>query len=516
MQRLIQRFSDKIIGVLSGFDRLVFRGSLRRVAFPEGLMSLLWHKGVLLKDFEAYVAGVTDQVKEASCEMARKKNRPVQYLQYSKTNKDKLAREIAQKDQISEGLIAVFKSMELCRSFELHRNAATKRLEINCKWRKCLHLYHYFIDPHFGFMNARIQTWFPLYIQICLNGREWLARQMDRNHMRYTQLDNCFAWIENFEKAQRLMNHQLQTHWPRVLDRVARMLNPAHGKIFKGFPARYYWSAYQSEWATDLAFKNSAALASIYPMLTLHGITTYSSGDVLRFLGRKLTGHFEGEVVSDFKIRPEGVRIKHSVNGNSVKMYDKFGRVLRVETTVQDPHDFMVFRPKENDPGGECSWRILRYGVADLYRRSQVCQAANERYLDAQAAVDTSIPLGDLVSSICQPTMYNGHRVRALRPWDPNDMALFQAVTRGEFSINGFRNRDLQTLLFEGSADSVQEKRRRSSRISRLLRMLRAHHLIRRVQKTYRYMLTSKGRDILSAILATRRITLEQLNKAAA
>jgi hypothetical protein len=516
MKRFIQRFSDKIIGVLSGFDRLVFRGNLRRVAFPEGLMSLLWHRRVLLKDYSAYVTDVTEQLKEASYEAARKQNRPIVYLEYSKTDKDKVAREIAKKDHITEGLVAVLKSVELCRSFELHRNSETKKLEIICKWRKGLHLYHYLIDPKFGFMNARIQTWIPFYIQICLNGREWLARQMDRNSMRYTQLDNCFAWIEDFEKAQRLMDQQLKTNWPRMLDRIARMLNPAHGKIFRGFPARYYWSAYQSEWATDVAFKSRAALASIYPTLTLHGITTYTSHDVLRFLGRKLTGHFGGEVVSDFKIRPEGVRIKHSVNGNSVKMYDKSGRVLRVETTIQDPHDFKVFRPKENDPRGECDWRMLRYGVADLHRRSEVCQAANERYLDAQAAVDTCIPLGDLVSSICQPTLYKGHRVRALRPWDQKDLQLFQAVTRGEFSINGFRNRDLQALLFKGPADSPQEKRRRSGQISRLLRMLRAHHLVKRVPKTYRYMLTQKGRDILTAILTTRRITLEQLNKAAA
>ena len=130
--------------------------------------------------------------------------------------------------------------------------------------------------------------------------------------------------------------------------------------------------------------------------------------------------------------------------------------------------------------------------------------------------MDTGIPLGDLVSSICQPTLYNGHRVRALRPRDSKDLALFQAVSRGEFSVNGFRNRDLQAFLFKSPADSPQEKRRRSARISRLLRMLRAHRLVKRVSKTYRHTLTQKGRDILTAILTTRRITLEQLNKAAA
>jgi len=516
MKRFIQRFSDKIIGVLSGFDRLVFRGSLRRVAFPEGLMSLLWHKQVLLKDFEAYVTSVTEQLKEASYETAHKQKRPIHYLQSSKTDKEKLAQKIAQKDHITEGLITVITCVEPCQTFELHRNSETKKLEIAVKWGKCLHLYHYMIDPQFGFMNARIQSWFPFYIQICLNGREWLARQMDRTHLQYTRMDNCFAWIEDFEKAQKLFDRQLKTHWPKALDRISRILNPAHAKIFRGFSTRYYWSAYQSEWATDVVFQSAADLAAIYPALVLHAMTTYSSRDVMRFLGRKLHGRFEGEVVSDFKIRSEGVRVKHSVDGNSVKMYDKFGRVLRVETTLQDPTGFKVFRPKEGDPGGSCQWRPLRYGIADLHRRAQVCQAANERYLDAQAAADTSVPLGDLVARICKPTTWNGHRVRALRPWDQKDLDLIQAVTHGEFAINGFRNRDLQALLFNDLPNSPQEKRRRSSRVSRLLRMLRAHHLIRKVPKSYRYVLAPEGRDILTAILTMRRVTIEQLNKLAA
>jgi len=516
MKRFIQRFSDKIIGILSGFDRLVFRGSLRRVAFPEGMMSLLWHKRVLLKEFEAYVTGVTEQLKEASFEAAHKQNRPIHYLESSKTDKEALARKIAKEDHITEGLITIITCVEPCQTFHLHRNRATKKLEIVVKWGKCLQLYHYLIHPQFGFMNARIQSWFPFYVQLCLNGREWLARQMGRAHLRYARLDNCFAWIEDFDKAQKLMGRQLKTHWPKVLDGISRMLNPAHGKIFDGFSTRYYWSAYQSEWATDIAFQSTADLAAIYPALVLHAMTTYSSRDVMRFLGRKLDARFQGEVVSDFKIRSEGVRVKHSVDGNSVKMYDKFGKILRVETTIQDPYGFKVFRPKEGDLGGACKWCPLRRGIADLRRRAQVCQSANERYLDAQAAADTSVPLGDLVSCICKPTTWNGHRVRALRPWEQNDLDLFRAVTRGEFSINGFRNRDLQALLFQGLPNSPQERRRRSGHISRLLRILRAHHLIRKVSKSYRYVLTPKGRDILSATLTIRRLTIEQLNKAAA
>jgi hypothetical protein len=519
MKRFIQRFSDKIIGVLSGFDRLILRGSLRQISYArngKGLEGLLRHQQVLLKDFGRYVQTVSEQLKEASCQAAIAQQRPIHYLRSSKTDKHALAQKIAEKDGIRNGLITVFTCVEPCMSFKVGPNPETKKLEMEYLPRKCLFIYHYLIDPQFGFMNARIQSWFPFQIQICFNGREWLAHQMDQAGIRYRRRENCFPWIEDFEKAQKLMDQQLRTAWPRALDRFARMLNPIHRQIFKSFPIRYYWSVPESEWATDLAFKSPSALASVCPSLVLHAMTTFSSGDVMRFLGRRIRSDFEGEIVSDFKNRPEGVRVKHRVGKNSLKLYDKQACILRTELTMNYTRDFKVFRRKENDPRGKPKWLRLRSGVADLHRRSQVSQAANERYLDALSTVDTSTPLGDLLHSISKPTTWNGKRIRALRPWAQEDVELFRAVSRGEFAINGFRNRDLQALLFKGAPASPKEKQRRSGRISRLLRLLRAHHLIKKVSSTYRYVLTANGSQIVAAVLTTQRITLDQINRLAA
>ena len=514
--RFIQRFADKITGILSGFDRLILRGSLRAIVFPEGMKRLLWHKQVLLKEFGAWAEGMTERLKEASCQVAKDQKRPIVYLQSANTDKDELAREIAAEDGITSGLVAILTCLEPCMSFDIHRSKEKKKLELVYRPRKCLFLYHYWIDPQFGWMNARIESWLPFHVQVCLNGREWLARTMDQKGIRYRRHENCFLWIEEVAKAQELMNRQLRTAWPKALDRLLRQLNPAHGQIFRAFPVRYYWSVYQSEWATDVMFRKASDLAAIYPALVLHGIRTFSSGDVMRFLGRKAHGSFKGEIISDFKDRPEGVRIKHYVKGNSIKAYDKGGSVLRVETTMNQPDDFKVFRPKEGDPHGKPEWRPLRRGVADVHRRAQVCQASNERYLDALAAVDTSVPLGELIRDIGKPTTYKDKRVRALRPWSEQDLALFSAVSRGEFCVNGFRNRDLQSQLFVGDPATPEEKRRRSARVTRLLRLLRAHHLIQKVSHTHRYVLTPRGRDVISAILSAQRITLEQLNRLAA
>jgi hypothetical protein len=502
--------------VLSGFDRLVFRGTLRPIAFAEGLKRLLWKHNVLLKNFGPYAQHLTQQLREASSRRAHQQHRPIQYLHSSATDKEAVSRKIAERDGITSGLIAILTCIEPCPSFDVYPNRNAKRLELVSRLRKGLAFYHYLIHPVFGFMSARIQTWLPFTIQICINGREWLARLMDKTGLSYRRRDNCFLHLQNIAQAQALMNQQLRFSWTSALDKIARWLNPAHRLMFKGVPMNYYWSTHQSEWATDLMFKNSASLAQIYPPLVLHGITAFSSTDVMRFLGRKVHGTFQDEIISDFKNRPEGIRIKHRVGHNSVKLYDKQGSVLRVETTINRPSGFKVWRPTEGNPHGSKDWRPMRKGIADLYRRAQVSQASNDRYLNALASVDPSVPLGQMVRRICQPTLWNGKRVRALRPWSAEDTQLFEIVSRGEFAVNGFRNRDLQGLLFHSPPDSPQEKRRRSARVSRLLRILRAHGLIRKVNATHRYTLPPQGRNIMTAILATHRVTLQQLHKAAA
>lgn len=516
MERFIARYASKIIGVLSGFDRLVFRGHLRRISYVAGMTLFLNVHRVLFKNFGRFVYETSERLKKVSYEAVEKVKRPVVHLGSSKADKEAVALGIAKGDHVREGLIALLKCVEPCMTFGIGPNAKTNVLELRSELGKCLHLYYYIIDPTFGLMNARIQTWFPFNIQICINGREWLARQMDAAGLAYRRRDNCFPWIDDFQQAQKLMDHQLKASWPRLLDQIGRMLNPIHDEIFKDFPVDYYWGAYQSEWATDVAFESAAAVRKIYPALVHHAITTFGSGDVMRFLGGKVHGAFKGEIISDFSNRPEGIRVKHWVRSNSIKLYDKQGSILRTETTIQDPNGFKVFRPKEGNPRGKKDWRPLRKGIADLHRRAQVSQAANERYLDALAAVDASTPLREVLRDVCRATTYSGKRIRGLRPWSEEEVQLFEAVNRGEFCVNGLRNRDLQKLLFPTTTDQPKEKRRRSARISHLLRLLRAHSILHKVPKSHRYRVTPKGRDILTAVLSAHNASLHQLNQLAA
>jgi hypothetical protein len=447
--------------------------------------------------------------------------RTVRYLPSSREDKEAIARSIARDQKITEGPVCALTCVEPCWGFDIYRNRETKQLDLVQRSRKCLYVYQYWQHPVLGWLNARIETWFPFTIQICMNGRAWLARQMDGAGIRYRQQDNCFPWVADWERAQQLMNKQLEAQWPELLDGIAHLLNPRHDEIFCHFPLRYYWSTYQSEWATDIVFGKAEELRRLYPLLVYHAMTSFSSPDVLRFLGKKLTasgeinGHVAAEVTSDLKRRQEGVRIKHRYNQNSIKLYDKaytsLGSVLRAELTMQDPEDFKVYRRPEGSPDSPLTWLRMRKGIADLHRRAEVSQKANERYLDALASVDDSTSLGELVSRISQPVVWNGKRVRPMHPFEDQDRRLLEIISRGEFTINGLRNKDLQTLLYTTTAKSPQERCRRSSAISRMLRLLRAHHIIRKIPRTHRYHLTPIGRQITTAVIAAFNATVNLL-----
>jgi hypothetical protein len=518
MEMFVARHAESVRWTLSGFDRLVLRGSLLPLMRERGMHVLLARAGVRLLDFRAFALKTSERVKEAALAEADRHDRPVQYLESPRISKEDRARELLDQHPLSKpGLICALKALEPCMSFEYHRSPDPRERGLRLVPRKCLHVYKYALHPQFGFMSARLQTWFPFNIQVCLNGREWLARQLAQRASPFHRADNCFTWVGNPTLAQRLMDEQLATDWTAVLTDIARSLNPLHDEVFAPWPMDYYWSAYQTEWATDVVFDSPASLAAIYPALVRHATEHFKSPDVMRFLGRKVHGNFTGELTTSFKDRPEGVRVKHWVRGNSVKMYDKAGCMLRVETTIARTGDFKVLRPHHTKPEGKLYWQPLRKGVADLHRRAEVSQRSNERYFDALAVVEEPTPCSRVFDTVARPVFDGAKRFRALRIGDPTDLALLGAITRGEFATAGFRNRDIRQHLYpDSSRASPDEQRRLSAKVSRQLRLLRAHGLIKKIPKTHRYQLTDRGRLLTAALHATREASITQLLRQAA
>jgi hypothetical protein len=532
MNAFVQRRGSAVMGMLSGWDRLRFRGTLRMLANVTGLSNFLSYTGHLLKDFGQYALQLSREVRAASLAVVEAAGRPVVHLNGPSLSKEDTARQIARRDSVTEGPIAVLTAIEPCWTYDIQSDRAKGHLQLIHSYRKCQHLYHYQVHPVFGFMHVRLQTWLPFNLHVCLNGREWLARQMDAAGIAYRRADNCFTHIDDLPAAQALAEAQVTPFdWAKALGELVPKVNPALPSIIGGYRIPYYWSLDESEWASDVMFRSAAALSALYPALLRHGIESFGSPEVMRFLGRPLTisgqvnPKFQGEVLSDYRRRPEGVRLKHRVNRNAVKMYDKAGSVLRVETTLNNMRDIRaprVVKDKDEDGKTKTVYRPMRKGVADMPRRAQVSQACNRRYLEAMAAVDTPLPLKTLTDGLSQPVRWKRQSVRGLNLLGSEDAALLAAVGRGEFLISGFRNRDLQGLLLPTTSTTTRqlstdpaEQRRRSGQVTRKIRMLRAHGLIHKVPHTHRYLVSDKGRRLITALHAAREADIDKLTKAA-
>lgn len=517
MQLFLTSHAAAVKGALSGFDRVRFRGTLRFIANAKGMGGWLHHAGVLLKDFKGYAMGLTERIKGAGEALAQQAGRPLMYLASPQQRKEDLAHEIAERDGVTQGLVCVLTAVEPCMTFTVGPNRAKKQLELRYHQSKCLHQYFYLVDRQLGWLNVRLQTWLPFTVQIVINGREWLSRELLRKGIDFERRDNCFTDLGDVARAQRIMDRQLKADWPRLLNRLLRQVHRSQPTLFGQERMDYYWSADETEWATDVMFRSAAELAGVYPRLTRHAMNAFGCGEVLRFLGKRphVQQFRRAEILSHLGTRSEGVRVKHALDRNSLKMYDKQQSVLRVETTINHTRQMKVFRAAENRPDGPQSWQHLRKGVADLARRAEISQGANERYLDALATVETTATLAETAAQVCRPTRYQGRPVRALNPLADEDAKLLAAVHRGEFLVQGFRNRELRGILF-GEAASSAARRSQMAKITRLIRLLRAHHLVHKIAKTHRYQLSPQGRETITALLAARNANTQQLQQLAA
>jgi len=505
MERFVDRHKDDIVGTLSGYDRVLFRGTLRSISYVTGMEIFVSSQGVLFKNYDSYAASLTAELIKHSKQYAEQSQRPWIYLKSPKESKEELVRELLKDNPISEGLICVLRCVEPCHTwvvrFESNRQGRFLRYEP----RQCLYLYYYFLHPEFGLMHIRLQSWFPFNIQVCLNGREYLACQMAREGIGYEKQDNCFTRIDKLARAQELIDKLESYDWNQFLDPLAHLANPLLEKKpglknLKG----YYWSVRQSEYATDVIFRDQASLDAIYPALIKHAIEEFHSEDVLRFLERRTNSRFAGRSEGSLKRRIEGTRVKHFVEENSIKMYNKAGSVLRIETTINNPRRFAVRRESTSKGKRVKKWQRMRKGIADFKRRTEIGRSANRRYLNALAVVGEMKVSHELFDAVSRRVEKDGRQYRALRPVSPEDCCLFEAVMRGEFLIQGFRNRDLRERLGAQVENDPRELKRASGRITRLLRLLAAHQLIYKVVHTNYYRITRKGQEIMATAIKFR------------
>ncbi|MBZ5495093.1 MAG: hypothetical protein LAP85_01710 [Acidobacteriia bacterium] len=505
MKEFLRKHGDRIHSTLSCFDRMLFRGYLPLMSgwAMAQFLDLLKLDGSSLKRF---LLQNSERVKDHAVAMARKYNRRFEYLR-SHIRKEERARELAERDGIEEGLVCVFSIVESCRTFSLRFSAGSRF--VRSASRKCLHFYYYFMDRDFGLIHVRIQSWFPMQIQVYVNGHEWLARKLDAHDVAYSKLDNVLVSVSDITRAQKFADRFQSLDWPRILNRYARRVNPQMRDLLHSF--QYYWVTAQSEYSTDIQFKSRRDLCELYPQLLCHSTLCFGAKEVMNFLGRKLNGNFQGEIVSDLSTlacrRIGGSRIKHRVKENWLKMYDKAGLVLRVETVINNPEEFRVRKRVTRKGKTRMEWVDMRKGVAWLFRYREVSLKANSRYLDALAVVDDPTDAKrDLDRITTRKKDAAGRGCSAFNPLAHSDAELFRAVMDGEHCVRGFTNRDIRTKLqlTQHLRACGQDRKKASSKVSRIFRRFHAHGLIAKFPRSRRWRVTLYGRRVMGTALYLR------------
>jgi hypothetical protein len=513
MRSFLSRFGSLVCFVLSGFDRLRFCGESRLLNHSLGVQSYCHQQRLRFTDFPGHAEVLTKRLRDQTAQ--DRGDVPLLHLNSPDIDKEAAALELAQRHGRSNGRIALITCQELGLTYRLRKNP-DGRVEPRKEKTRCVHYYHYFLHDQFGLGYVRIQSWFPFSVRVGLNGRRWLAQQLRQRNIGFQQRGNLITQVDDVSRAQELLQEQKHLPWPKLLGALVRPVHPLWDYLHDQVHTPLYWMSEQTEWATDFVFRSAADLAAWYPRFLQHGILNLSCKDAMRYLGKKVPergyGRLSGEAKIDLRTRPDGTRLKFWYHTNALKFYDKEQIALRIETTINNPSEYRVFRTKEGESHeAPKSWQQLRKGVADLPRRAEVAQAANNRLADSLASIAEPDTLGALLKPLGQPVLHDGRRLaRALHPLTGPDGELLRILAQGDYLINGFRNRDLRQHLFAPCADA-DERRRQSAKVTRLLRLLRAHALVLKVQKTHRYQMTASGRRLVTALLAACSAKVEQL-----
>jgi DNA-binding transcriptional ArsR family regulator len=521
MDSLIKRFGNLVKGCITGFDRIVFKGFLLPLMSEKGAMNFCRNTGILNKDYKKWMMKHTAEITRSASEYSMKNcGHGIIPIKTWRIRKEELARQRQEEEQIKNNLIGIWSCVESCLSYRAAYSAQKGFPQLKRHWTCCKHLYFYFDHKDFGFLNVRLQTWFPYHVQICLNGREWLRRQLEQDNIGFFSKGNKFFDIADYEKAQRLLDSQLDIRWADILNGFVSTVFPMKEKILGNYLS-YHWSMWQSEWATDLIFNSPRDLAPIMDSLLCHAFMTGTSTRILRYLDRPLKSNGKPRLDSSDNVTSrmmdfnEGVRVRHWVDNNSVKVYNE-QNVLRIEMTMNKPDKFRVHRHKQGQSVAEKKTRLpLRKGIVDIPLRAKVSQEVNNRFMKNLSFYKDETPVRELFGNVTFARIERGRRIRAL-DCTGKDRELLQAISDPAFQVAGFTNKMLRQALVGKSWAAGRTDKQLSARISRHLKLLREHGIIKKLPKQNRYRVTDKGEKLTNVLNAFWVSSTEKLMKLAA
>jgi len=484
-QMLTERYRERLHEVLSCYDRIVITGTLPGICYAAGMTSFLYAKGIRIFDYARFAEPLRERIRERAQQLAEEQGAKIEFIARAHIRKEDVVAKVLTARGDHPGLVHVISAMEACESYQPWHDKASGRTFLKPDSGKCLHYYFYFIDEALGLCYLRVPTWCPFRLQFYCNGHNWLARKLTGAGIDFTAADNAFVRVADIDRAQGLADALKPDELHRRLDCYAERLCPV-GEVFG---QSYHWSLMQVEYSTDLIFRSEATLAPLYEQLSRQAVLAVKAEQVASFLGKKISPVLAQEIGSRFATRIEGTCIKHRFGKTGVKMYDKFARILRLETTTNDVSFFKHHRKVEHDDGTSTrELAPLKKSIYSLIDLREILAGCNRRYLEFLSALeDTASGARDLAK--LTEAQHEGERtIKGLNFFERSEQALLRALQRPEFNIHGVRRADVKPYV--GLSDSA---------LSRQLHRLRALGLIKRVTRSYRYYLTRLGRAAIAA-----------------
>jgi len=484
MDLLTTTYEKNISGVLGCFDRVILTGTLPQICYSQGMTSYLYSKGVRIFDYPKFAGPFKESLRTNAEQIANNNNIKIEFVAKTHIRKEDLVRKVLDKRGTHTGLVHIISAMEACGSYQPWHDKQTGKTFLKGAISKCLHYYFYFIDPYLGYGYVRVPTWCPFKLQVYINGHNILANELDKQGVKYSMIDNAFDYIEDFDKAQEICDNIDIKKIHKRLDELAKTYCP----VYSSFSQVYHWSIMQAEYATDIVFKKQGYLQSIYSELTATAIHTVKPENIATFLGHKVDPRYQGEIGNNYNIRIEGSRIKHTMGKSSIKMYDKFSKILRIETTTNDVSFFKHYREVEHRDGTKSmQYATLKKNIYSLTLLALLFKASNKRYLEFISAFDNKEIGRKRLDKVTTSKQENNRSYKGFNLFAKDDLSLLLTVIRGEYNIFGFRNKDLRKRLPEFN----------TGKISRLIKRLKVFGLIKKAGKTYKYYLTKLGKELV-------------------
>jgi len=493
---LSEKYSADLYGVLNCYDRVIISGNVHPWCYAKGMTRYLYINEIRIFDYKEFAQPLRDAIRANAEAVAKENGLEIEFIRRSNSfRKEDRIREILQTRGDHPGLVHIFSAMETCTAYYPWHDKQTHKTYLQSRRGKCLHYYFYFIDEELGLCYLRVPTWCPFRLQFYFNGHNWLANQLKRQGIAFEQLDNAFFKVADFDTANQLAAQLNIETLHAKLDGFAQRYCP----VVTESGLQYSWSIMQAEYATDLVFKDQHTLQAFYPLLLEALIQAVKPADVATFLGRKLHGNYQGEMGNRFNVRWLGTRIKHQMGPVAIKLYDKFNIVLRIETTVNDVSFFKQYRRVHHRDGSATTrWAPMKKTIYSLPALRETLLAANQRYLKFISEVETPEVGVAKLHRLAETQEDHGRRYKGFNLFSEEDTLLFRTLLRGEFALSGFTNQSLRQHL----------PNKNSGQITRLLKRLRVHGLIKKVSKRYKYYLTEFGRRVAVMALKLREMVV--------